>query len=31
MTKLNPNSGNKTISDIFPRDKFKSDIFVIGC
>ena len=31
MTKLNPSSGNKTKSDIFPMDIFKSDIFVIGC
>ena len=27
MTKVNPNSGNETKSDIFPRDIFKSDIF----
>ena len=26
MTKVNPNSGNETESDIFPRDNFKSDI-----
>ena len=25
MTKLNPNNGNQTKSDIFPRDVFKSD------
>ena len=30
MTKVNPNSGNETKSDIFPRDIFKSDITFIG-
>ena len=25
MTKVNPNNGNETESDIFPRDIFKSD------
>ena len=25
MTKANPNNGNKTKSDIFPWDTFKSD------
>ena len=30
MTKVNPNSGNETKSDIFPRDIFKSAIIVIG-
>ena len=25
MTKVNPNNGNKTKSDILPRDIFKSD------
>ena len=29
MTKVNPNNGNKTKSDIFPRDIFKSDIIFI--
>ena len=27
MTKVNPNNGNETKSDIFPWDIFKSDIF----
>ena len=27
MTKMNPNNGNDTKSDIFPWDIFKSDIF----
>ena len=31
MTKENPSNGNKTKSDIFPRDIFKSDIIFIGC
>ena len=26
MTKVNPNNGNETKSDIFPWDIFKSDI-----
>ena len=26
MTKVNPNNGNETKSDIFPCDIFKSDI-----
>ena len=26
MTKVNPNHGNKTISDIFPWDILKSDV-----
>ena len=30
MTKMNPNNGNETKSDIFPRDIFKSDIVFIG-
>ena len=30
MTKVNPNNGNGTKSDIFPRDIFKSDIILIG-
>ena len=30
MTKVNPNNGNETKSDIFPRDIFKSDIIFIG-
>ena len=30
MTKVNPNNGNKTNSDIFPMDIFKSDIIFIG-
>ena len=25
MTKVNPNNGNQTKSDIFPLDMFKSD------
>ena len=29
MTKVNPNNGNKTKSDIFPCDIFKSEIFFI--
>ena len=29
MTKVNLNNGNKTKSDIFPWDIFKSDIFFI--
>ena len=28
MTKVNPNSGNKTKSDIFPWDIFKSDAYL---
>ena len=31
MTKVNPNNGNDTKSDIFPRDIFKSDIIHIVC
>ena len=31
MTKMNPNNGNKTKSDIFPWDIFKSGIVFIGC
>ena len=27
---MNPNNGNETKSDIFPRDIFKSDIIFIG-
>ena len=27
MTKVNPNNGNETKSDIFPRDIFGSDFF----
>ena len=30
MTKVYPNDGNETKSDIFPRDIFKSDIIFIG-
>ena len=30
MTRVNPNSGNETKSDIFPRKIFKSDIIFIG-
>ena len=30
MTKVNPNNRNKTRSDIFRRDIFKSDIIFIG-
>ena len=30
MTKVNPNYGNKTKSDIFPWDIFKSDIIFIS-
>ena len=30
MTRVNPNSINKTNSDIAPRDIFKSDIIFIG-
>ena len=30
MTKVNPNNGNETKSDIFPWDIFKSDIILIG-
>ena len=30
MTKVNPNNGNETKSDIFPRGIFKSDIIFIG-
>ena len=30
MAKVNPNNGNETKSDIFPRDLFKSDIGFIG-
>ena len=26
MTKVNPNNGNETKSDIFPWDIFKSDV-----
>ena len=26
MTKVNPNNGNETKSDIFPRDTFKSEV-----
>ena len=26
MTKVNPNNGNETKSDIFPWDLFKSDV-----
>ena len=31
MTKMNPNNGNKTKSDIFLWDIFKSGIVFIGC
>ena len=30
MTKVNPNNGNETESDIFPGGIFKFDIFFIG-
>ena len=30
MTRVNPDSGNETKSDIFPRKIFKSDIIFIG-
>ena len=30
MTKVNPNNGNETKADIFPRCIFKSDIIFIG-
>ena len=30
MTKVNPNSGNETKSDIFSSDVLKSDIIFIG-
>ena len=30
MTKVSPNNGNETKSDIFPMDIFKSDIIFIG-
>ena len=29
MTKVNPNNGNVTISDIFPLDILKSDVIYI--
>ena len=29
MTKVNPNNGNETKLDIFPRDLFKSDIIFL--
>ena len=30
LTKVNPNNGNETKSDIFPWNIFKSDIIFIG-
>ena len=30
MTKVNPNDGNETESDIFPWDTFKSDVIFHG-
>ena len=30
MTKVNPNNGNKTKLEIFPREQFKSKIIFIG-
>ena len=29
MTKVNPNNGNETKSDIFPCDLFKSDVIYL--
>ena len=31
MTKVNPNNGNETKSDIFPWDIFKSDVTSSFC
>ena len=30
MTKVNPNNGNESKSDIFPREIFKSAVLFIG-